>query len=170
MKVSMRCKCGATFQCKAGRANRAAQLGAPLYCGRACAGLARRLANPPTEAERKEAKRLYDEKRRAEKHDEICAKKLAYYYANHERFKSEHAVYRAKNMHRHVAYCQQPGYRAWKKEYDRQYKARLYFGEFSEAFLLLMDIDNEIATQATRYEIYTANGTLNKARTRRRSL
>ncbi len=163
-------QCSTQFEVRAGHANRAAKTGAPLYCGRVCAGLARRRAVPLSEAERKEVKRVYDAKRRAEKHDEICAKKLAHYYANHERFKAEHAVYRARHMSRHVEYCRRLEYREWKKEYDRRYKAGLNFGEFAEAFMLLQDIENEVAARATRYEIYSANGTLNKAQTRRRSL
>jgi hypothetical protein len=123
-----------------------------------------------SEADRKEAKRLYDAARRLAKRDELCAKKRDFYYANRERIKAEQTVYRAKHMQRHVEYCRRPEYREWKKEYDRQYTARQSFGEFASAFLLLRDIEDEVAARATRYEIYTANGTLNKAQTRRRSL
>ena len=150
--------------------NRSRAIGAPLYCSMRCSGIGRRLKNPPSAADRKEAKRLYDTKRRAEKRDEILAQKRAHYYANHERIKTEQAVYRAKHMARHVAYCQQPEYKAWKSEYDRRYRAVKAFGEFAEAALLLNDIDREIDAKASRYEIYQANGTLNKAQTRRREL
>lgn len=167
----MKCaRCGIEFACLTGRVNRARAIGAPLYCGRACVGLARRLANPPTETARKETKRLYDEKRRAAKYDEICAAKRAYYHSNRARILPKQAVYRKAHMHRHIEYCRRPEYKAWKVEYDRHYSARQSFGEFADAFLLLQDIENEVAARATRYEIYSANGTLNKAQTRRRSL
>lgn len=162
--------CGIQFARKTGCVNRSTKVGAPLYCGRVCTGLARRNPNPLTEAERKEVKRVYDAKRRAEKHDQLCAEKRAHYYANRDRILAENTVYRAKHMARHVEYCRRPEYKAWKVEYDRQYKARYSFGEFADAFLLLQDIEKEIDARATRQEIYQANGTFNKAQTRRRSL
>jgi hypothetical protein len=168
---TMNCpQCTAQFEARVGHANRAAKTGAPLYCGRACAGLARRRAVPLSEAERKEAKRVYDAARRLAKHAELCAKKRDHYYANREPIKAKQTVYRAKHMQRHVEYCRRPEYREWKKSYDRTYTAKQKFGEFADAFLLLQDIENEVAARATRYEIYSANGTLNKAQTRRRSL
>lgn len=163
-------QCGKAFAAKTGHYNRAVKIGATLYCGRACAGLARRLKNPPTEAERKEAKRLYDKSRRDAKRDELCAKKREHYYANHERILAEMKIYRAKHMARHVAYCQRPEYKACKAEYDKRYRAVKNFGEFAEAALTLLDIDSAVADRATRQDIYQENGTLNKAQKRRRSL
>jgi len=128
----------------------------------------RKLANPPSDAERKEAKRIYDAKRRKDKAAEIKAAKAAWYAANHDREKERE--YRRKNMHKHVEYCQRPEYKEWKKEYDKQYRARKKFGDFADAALLLRDIENEITKQATRYEIYLTNGTINKAQIRRRQL
>lgn len=162
--------CGEVTLKAVGAVNRARDKGSGLYCDKTCFGLSRRLTNPPTEAERKEDKRLYDANRRAAKCEEILAKKRAYYYANKERINAEQAAYRAKHMDRHVAYCQQPEYKEWKREYDRRYRAVRDFGEFSDAALLLLDIEQEISEKATRYEVYQANGTLNKAQTRRRSL
>lgn len=163
-------QCRVCFETSASKFNRAARSEVPLYCGRACAGLARRRKDKPTEAERKEAKRLYDAARRAQKGNEIRRKKMEHYYANHERIKAEQAIYRAKRMPKHVEYCRQPEYRAWKVEYDKRYSARKKFGPFAEAALLLRDIENEIAERATKYEIGITNGTINKAQTRRRAL
>lgn len=164
-------QCLGLFETETGRFNRAAKIGSPLYCGRVCAGLARRLKNPPTDEQRRSAKAAYDAKRRnGPKRSEILAKKLAHYYANHDRLKAEHAVYRAAHMDRHVEYCRQPEYRAKKAVYDRRRRAEKNFGEFSEAALLLTDIDREIAERSTKYEIYLGNGTLNKALQRRRAL
>jgi hypothetical protein len=70
-----------------GAVNRARDKGVGLYCNKTCFHMSRRLKNPPSEAERKAAKRLYDKRRREEKGDEIRAKKLADYYARHEHYK-----------------------------------------------------------------------------------
>jgi hypothetical protein len=163
-------QCGHDCDKDAGAVNRARAIGANLYCDRKCAGLARRREVPLTEAERKEAKRIYDAKRREGMREELNAKKLAHYYANRERILVEHAVYRKKHMARHVEYCRQPAYKAWKVEYDKRYRANKEFGEFADAFLLLQDVEKEIEQRASKYEIYLSNGTLNKALTRRRAL
>ncbi len=161
-------QCSGLFEANTSRFNRAQKDAAPLYCGKSCAGLARRTANPPTEAERKEAKRLYDATRRIVKADEIKAKKRDYFKRTYDPVKA--AVERKANMHRHVEYCRRPEYKAWKRQYDNRYNAKKDFGEFAESALLLQDIEREINERATRYEIYQINGTLNKALTRRRSL
>lgn len=163
--------CHGLFETKVAHVNRAAKIGAPIYCGRVCAGLARRLKNPPTDEERRAVKAAYDAKRReGEKRAQILAKKRDHYYANHERIKAEQADYRAAHMDRHVEYCRQPEYRAKKSTYDRRRRAEQNFGDFSEAALLLADIECEIAERASKYEIYLTNGTINKAQQRRRAL
>lgn len=161
-------QCGVEFEATTGALNRALTIGAPLYCGRECAGLARRLKNPPTAAERKEAKRIYDARRRIEKADEIRAKKREYFKRTYDPEKA--AEERKEKMPRHIEYCRRPEYKAWKRDYDKRHLAKKKFGEFAEAALMLQDIEREIDQQATRYEIYRTNGTLNKAQTRRRSL
>jgi len=164
-------QCGGLFESKTAHINRAAKIGAPLYCGRICAGLARRLKNPPTDEQRRAAKAAYDAKRRnGPKREALLAKKREYYYANHERISAALAEYRAAHMDRHIEYCRQPEYRAKKSVYDRKRRAEIQFGEFSEAALVLADIEREVAERASRYEIYSQNGTLNKAQQRRRAL
>lgn len=164
-------QCGGLFRAKPSRANRATKIAAPLYCGRICAGLARRLKNPPSTEQRRAAKSAYDAKRRnGPQRTQILAKKRDHYYANHDRITAEQAVYRAAHMDRHVEYCRQPEYRIKKSEYDRNRRAEIQFGDFSEAALLLADIDREISDRASKYEIYLTNGTINKAQQRRRAL
>lgn len=162
--------CGAAVQQKTSAINRAHKEGRPLYCNRTCAGLARRLPEPKTPEQKKEEKRQYDAKRRAEKHAELCAKKRADYYANHERRKAEHAAYRAKHMDRHVAYCRQPEYKAKKTAYDRERRLAEY-GPFADAVRLLEELEAEIRTRASAYEIRVANGYYTRnAQKRRREL
>ena len=161
-------QCKREFEASSSRYGRAQKIQAPLYCGTECAGLARRLKEPPSDAERKAAKRVYDARRRIEKADEIKAKKREYFKRTYDPVKA--AKDRKQKMPQHVEYCRRPEYKAWKREYDKRHRARKEFGEFSEAALLLQDIQLVIEQQATRYEIYRTNGTLNKAQTRRRSL
>lgn len=161
-------QCGLPFESDNGRINRAKKNNAPLYCGRTCAGLSRRLNNPPTKAEKKEAKRLYDAQRRIEKAEEIKVKKRDYFKRTYN--PTIAAAKRKERMPKHVEYCRRPEYKVWKRNYDRRYLAEKKFGEFAKAALLLQDIEREIDERATRYEIYRTNETLNKAQTRRRSL
>jgi len=92
--------------------------------------------------------------------DEIRAAKRAYHLATYDPEKER--VKRAAKMPRHIEYCRQPAYRAWKREYDRRYCAEKQFGEFAEAALLLGDLKAEVSERMTRLEIATLNGTLNK--------
>lgn len=158
--------CRLLFFATAARVNRALKIGAPLYCGIKCAGAARRVEKTVTE--RKDAKRLYDAHRRAEKADEIRAAKREYHRRTYDPTKA--ALERKKRAPFHAEYCRSPEYRAYKREYDRHHRAQKLFGEFGEAAMLLQDVEHEIDQRATRYEIYMANGTINKSQSRRRSI
>ncbi len=148
--------------------NRANAIGANLYCNKACAGLARRRKVQLTDAERKEAKRLYDIQYRADNLAEIKARKAAEFQRSYDPAKA--AVKRKANMARHVAYCQRPEYKAWKSEYDRRKRFEV-FGQFAEAAMILEDLEREISSRASRYEIYIANGRFTRsAQQRRREL
>lgn len=163
------CKCEFT-PTKRGAENRAKKLGVPLYCSMSCSNFGRRNPDKLTGDAAKLAKREYDIKYRAERKELLKQKKKDYYESNKDSIKVKHTVYRAKHMQRHVAYCQQPEYKLWKKDYDRKYLAEKKFGEFSEAALLLQDVEKELESRATRYEIYQSNGTLNKSLQRKRAL
>jgi hypothetical protein len=123
---------------------------------------------PLTTAERKEQKAIYDATYRLRDIAARKAKKAAYYQRTHDPAKE--AAARKLKMPKHIEYCRQPKYKAWKSEYDKKHLAKKAFGEFAEAALILRDVENEIAARATKYEIYQTNGTLNKAQTRRRAL
>lgn len=168
MKVLRNCAlCGCAYWRESGAVNRSERRGLPLYCGRKCAGLARRsLAQPE---ERKEAKRLYDiALRNGARRDELLAKKRAAYRRDFD--PAKHAAYRKKRMPKHVEYCRQPAYRVKKSAYDEVRRDRLTYGEFAEAAKLLRSVETEVAARATRVEIAIANGTLNKAQERKRAL
>lgn len=147
-----------------GHINRSAKCGAPLFCGRKCFGLQRRLNR--SDAEKRALKAEYDAEYREINRAKLKARKAAYYQRTHDPVKEAEA--RKKRMPQHVEYCRRPEYRKWKQEYDRKHRAGKFYGPFSEAFLLLQDLEAEIASRASRYEIYSANGTRNKWIQRRR--
>ena len=109
----------------------------------------------------------YDAKRRIELADHIKTQKAAYFQRTYDPDKAR--VERKERAAQHAEYCRQPEYRKWKSQYDRKHRANKYFGEFAEASLLLNDIEREINSRASRYEIYLQNGILNKIQQRKRT-
>ncbi len=156
--------CGITADRPSGHVNRARARGDNLYCSRACSGFGRRKGK--TQDQRKEEKRLYDIEYRARKSEELKRKKHAYYQRTRD--PSKEAKKRKERMPSHIEYCRRPEYRAWKKSYDRQYRAVKHYGAFAECFLLVMDIRDECLSRMTDYEIRLEKGTLNKSLKRKR--
>jgi hypothetical protein len=155
--------CGKTAKKCAGEVNRARKAGAPLYCDRTCSGLARR--KHQTKAELVERKRIYDARYREKNRAALKAKKAAYFQRTYD--PAAAAIERQKRMPYHAEYCRQPAYRAKKHQYDKKRYATK-FGPYAECHMLLMDLETEIASRMTKYEIMLANGTLCKAQKRRR--
>lgn len=155
--------CGARSFKDTGGINRALRAGAPLFCSIKCSADRRKINK--SSAQKIEEKRLYDIEYRVRNEAELKSARAAYYQRtkNPER----EAAYRKANMARHVAYCQRPEYRAWKAEYDLQLRAKEY-GPFAGVWLLLRDIDREVNSRASDYEVRVTNGTINKKLKRRR--
>ncbi len=163
--VTITCpQCKRSAQLSNGHVNRARKLGVPIYCGRACAGLARR--KNKSDAQKKAEKRDYDMEYRRKNLEMLKRKKAEHYLKTRDPEKE--AAYRKTRMHLHVEYCRQPKYKAWKKKYDAQYRAKKLYGEFWESFLLIMGIEAEVTKRMSNYEIRLENGTINKAQQRRR--
>lgn len=173
MKVAITCAhCGKESARKAGAVNRARKKGAPMYCGKACAGAARRV---PIEA-KKARLAEYGRKRRAELADQIKAQKDEWYRQNQKEIYARHRE-RMDNdpeyRERHVA-CQRrcqstPEWKEHKRQYDRKYRGKREYGELGEAFVVLMELVEEIDRQEPDRSVRAAeNGTLNKSRTRKR--
>ena len=156
--------CGSPFSVARGQHNRAVARGAREFCGRTCAGIARR--SDASKPERIAAKAVYDAAYRAERTDKIKARKAAIHKATYDPA-SAAVVRKARSAH-HAEYCRRPEYVEWKAAYDRQYRAQNEYGEFAECFLLTMDIRDECLTQATDTEIRRQAGTLNKSQQRKR--
>ncbi len=156
--------CGAVVQQSQGSINRAIRQGKPLYCDRTCAGKARRVAL----SEKKKAKSAYDAQRRIELAAQISAQKAEHY--RRTRNPARERERRQANMGRHVEYCRQPDYVAYKAEYDRERRAEEY-GDFGDAYLLLLDLEREIRSRASSYERRRARGYYTRsAQQRRREL
>jgi len=157
-------QCGDLVEKSASAVNRACRIGAPIYCTRECAGIAKRTHK--TRAQRKEEKRLYDIAYRRRHLALLKAKKAERHRHTYDPVKA--ARERKKRMSRHVEYCRQPQYKRWKSQYDRKYRALKSFGPFAEAFLVLTELDKQINARITDYETRKENGTLNKIKSRRR--
>lgn len=117
-------------------------------------------------AEKKRRKAAYDVEYRAKNLSLIRERKAAYYQRTADRERERE--YRKQHMARHVEYCRRPEYKAKKHKYDLQFRAKKLFGPFSEAALILRDVEIEIDRRMTWVERHQANGTLNKSTQRKR--
>lgn len=156
--------CGSEVEKPTGQINRARKQGNNIYCNRECAGLAKR--KNLTDAEKKEKKRLYDMEYRAKNKEVIKKKKAEYFQRTYDPV--EAAKYRKKRMHIHVERCRKPEYRAYKKQYDRVYRAKKDYGDLWEVQLAILSLQDEIDSRADRYQIYSEKETLNKKQQRTR--
>lgn len=165
VKVRFICaQCGAVGKKERGAFNRSRSIDAPLYCDRTCAGLARR--QHKSQEQRVAEKAEYDAVYRTNNVAMLKAKRQAYHRATYD--PGEAAVKRKVRMPRHVEYCRRPEYRAKKSVYDRKYRAGRIYGPFAEAFLALIEVNQEIAERMSDYEVRLANGTFGKTQQRKR--
>lgn len=147
-----------------GAINRASKIKAPLYCGRACAGIGRR--KNKSVAQKKAEKAAYDEAYRVKNFDRLKAQKAAHFKRTYDPEKNKLRV--KLRMPQHIEYCRRPEYREQKRRYDRAHKAQKHYGPWWQAAMVLLDLQAEVASRMTRYEIYQQNGLLNKSTSRRR--
>lgn len=140
--------------------NRANKEDRPMYCDRKCSAKAK----ITTKAEKIEAKRLYDiEYRQRTDHKQ---KKSESFKRNYDPIKA--AIERKKTMPRHIKYCRQPEYVKKKRQYDRVRRSKVKYGDLWEVHLLTMEIQDEVLSRMTRYEIDLESNTLNKIQKRKR--
>ena len=163
-KVTKPCDwCGSAFMAEVGAINRATARGARMFCGKECAGLARRSA--ASSKDKVKAKAAYDKEYKRKNREALKAKRHQYHVETYDPKKA--AIQRKKRSSQHVEYCRRPQYKEWKKGYDREYRAKKMYGDFAECSLLAMDIREECLNQQSDYEIRLASGTLNKRQQRR---
>ena len=132
--VSLTCSiCKREYKKGIGHFNRAKKIGAPVYCSKKCAGIARKVER--SEEEKKQIKSDYDKAYRAKNLER--KKKQAHEYFKRTYDPQKAAIERKKRMPKHVEYCRQPAYKAKKKEYDKRYNAVRSYGEYWECFRLI---------------------------------
>lgn len=164
--------CGKQANKLAGEVNRARRAGYRLFCGRECAGVARR--DGKSKDQRRAAKAAYDANRRVKQRDKILSGKRAYYIANRERFKAAGAAlradpaFRAKMKAYQHEWVRRPAVRAAKKAYDRRRRAVLEFGDgdVADAVILIHEINDIL--RPTRREVKAATGRYNLCQNRKR--
>ena len=100
----------------------------------------------------KRQKAAYDRIYRERNKVRIRANHAAYFQRTYDPAKA--AVERQLRMPKHVEYCRQPKYRAYKRGYDKTRRASR-FGPFAEAYLILLELKREIKRQEPdRFERY----------------
>lgn len=119
------------------RVNRAKKEGLNIYCSRVCSGLGRR--NNKTVEQKRAEKAEYDRKYREQNKDMLKQKKALRHRQTYDPIKA--AIHRKTRMPYHVEYCRRPEYKAYKKQYDIQYRAKKDYGEFYEAAIIVSQID-----------------------------
>jgi len=154
--------CGKESNKSSSAARRAERDCKPIFCNRKCFVDSRRM----TKAEKVELKRLYDIEYRNKNRDTINQRKREFFKKNYDPVKA--AIERKKTMHRHVEYCRRPEYVEKKKVYDRSYKAKLNYGELWEVHVLTLEIQDEVLSKMSRYQIDLESNTLNKKQRRTR--
>lgn len=104
----------------------------------------------------KKQKAAYDKKYRKRNRERIKANHAAYFQLTYDPVKA--ARERKKRMPQHIEYCRQSKYKAWKREYDRQRRAKR-FGGFAPAYEVLKALQKEIRRQMPdRFERYAQSG------------
>lgn len=147
------CYCHKDVEKHTGHVNRAAKMGNKLYCSRECFGLDRR--SKLTIEEKKLNKRLYDLEY-MKKNKDLILEKIRLYNSspagramqkrNREKFKQSH-----------LEYCRTTEYRKWKKQYDREFRAKNNYGEFWESFIHLQDIEEDIDNREVKLQLCLTN-------------
>lgn len=133
--------CGCEFEISTGHYNRAQKLGLNNYCGKVCSGIGRRVSK--TAEQKKKEKAKYDKQYREKNIEAKTKKAKAYYENNKPEILKKMRVYRKRTMPRHVEYCRQPKYKAYKKDYDKQYRAKKLFGDYWESAIILTELEAE---------------------------
>ena len=158
-------ECNTGFKRERGEANRTLKLTGYLFCSRVCVGIYKRL-HKSTEQKKLE-KAEYDRLYRSKNREALKVKKAEYFSRTYNPEQS--AIERKKNMHRHVEYCRQPKYKAYKQTYDQCYRAKKLYGEFWECSLVLNRLEIEVRDRSDFTERASLKGTLNKLQNRKRN-
>ncbi|MGL4640176.1 MAG: hypothetical protein ACRCVX_10700 [Shewanella sp.] len=170
MKTCACHSCGTNFERTPSAFNRAEKAGGKHFCSRACFGDSRKVVDKRSTEQKKLAKAEYDRQRRAAIPEILKTKKKEYYQKNREEILKKMTAGRKDRMPKHVEYCRRPEYKIKKRAHDIKVRCMEY-GDFDEAWRLLLDLEKEIRSRLTKYERLVAKGYFSRnARERRREL
>lgn len=150
--------CGKQIEKTDGHYNRAKKLGRKLFCNKICFGVSQRTSLE----DKKKVKSDYDKSlRQTQEYKDKKAERFKIDYAkNPDRYKQK----RIRRYKKHLEYLRTPEYKEYKKEYDKKYRAALFYGEFSEAAILLNDLENILDSKVIKYEQDLINKTQKRKR------
>lgn len=129
-----------------------------FYCGRECAGLARRTWK--SKAQKVAEKAVYDREYRAKNRDALKAKQRAWHEANYDPDKARIVRRQKREQLRayFAAYRARPEWRRHKQAYDAALRSAQY-GEFSEVHRALVVLNKELIRRSPdKYERLKARG------------
>lgn len=160
MKVRVKCDCGHWAEKESGHLNRAKKLNAKIFCSQRCFGRSRRIKR--TIKEKKAIKAAYDDQ--YHRRDYVKAKKAEYFKKDYTANPEKYRKWRKKRQKKHNEYCRQPEYRKWKKQYDQQRRAKIQYGDYSEAAIALY----QLAAIVDNRKAKSDQDNLNKSKKRRK--
>lgn len=134
--------CGISYQKETNHYNRAMKLGLNIFCSKVCFGISKR-----TTLEEKKAKKAAYDKKISNTPERKEARKRYFrkaYDSNPDKFKE----IRKSRYSKHLEYLNTAEYRSWKKEYDKKYRAEKYYGVFSEAYIILLELETFLVQNA----------------------
>lgn len=134
-----------------------------VYCNKLCSSLGRR--SNKTEQQKKKEKAEYDRQYRLNNKDMLKRKKHEYFKKDYSENPEKYKEIRRKKYSKHLEYLNKPEYKAYKKEYDRVYRAKKQYGEFWESHILLVDIENLIPNTEVKQQL----NLINKSQKRKRN-
>jgi hypothetical protein len=134
-----------------------------VYCNKECSGLARR-KNKSSEQSKME-KAEYDRQYRLKNKEILKRKKQEYFKKDYSENPEKYKEKRRKRYSKHLEYLNKPEYKAYKKQYDRVYRAKKQFGELWESHILLVDIESLIPNKEVKQQL----NLINKSQKRKRN-
>jgi hypothetical protein len=154
--------CKSVFEIATGAYNRAIGKGLNVYCNKTCAGFGRR----KTVEEKKARVAEYDKERRRLLADRIKREKAEYHKRTYDPVQA--AIKRKERMHLHIERMRQPKWVAYKREYDKKRRAKMDYGEFGEAAILLRSLESELERKSPELLVIKfQNKTVNKSQFRK---
>lgn len=156
--------CNKSKEKENGAITRAKKNGINIYCGRLCADIGRRSSK--TKEQKRVEKAKYDQGYRVDNKEILRKKKSDFCKTKKGREMQKRARQKGKDYR--AEYIKSDNYVAWKKKYDRKYRAKKDYGEFWECQVLSLEIAEEVEKTTSDYEIRLINQTLNKSQKRKR--